>query len=198
MKGVWEQINQINGQIDQIKKQHKIYYDWVDDLECEIYNCDDKGQPITNKREQLPISRVGKLEDNVEKLKGLVADHTDKLDKMYDEPETLKEQVDDQKDEIGMVRGWSKRNQTGIKLNKIDIIALQRDVSRMRESLGEGFVAGVVNEGGIAAGGGKRRKRTRGKKRTKKRRKSRKKTRRKKRKKKTKKRRRKKRTKSRR
>ena len=181
MKGVW-------GQINKMKKTNKIYEKWTDHLICKIYKCNKEGEPITKDSDEYtagnlpPLSRIDKLEKRKYKYKKLKDKLEIRIKSLEDRLEELEKEHKAHTHDVPGVQ----QNETRSEENRARI----RDLESWRQRLGDGFVP-PVEEGddGPGAGGGKRRKRTRGKLRAKSRAKSRKKRRRKRRKKKTKKRR---------
>ena len=182
MKGVWGHINQIEKKNNQIEKKNKIYYDWIDTALCQIYKCDSEGEPITDKKGFLPRkSRIGKLEDKVEKLEGLVADHVSYFQQDGETVDTLKEQFDEHKKEMEDLKMlW--RRQVEERDNERDLRhTLRREVRALYAGPDRPPLDDNEEFSNVPFGGGKRRKRTRKKKRKKKTKKRRKKRNRKKR-----------------
>lgn len=191
---LWRNIKKIKKTI----KNYKHYAHWVDLLSCEVWNCkedkDGKNQPILNENGKLPESRIEKLEeilgssdsdtDSVESLGSSDSD-TDLVDSLDEEIQKLKDEIIQlnaraehyaTKQELDEVAQLGRDNQEQLDIHGGEIADLEARADEL-ETDRHGIIDRIERlegqrSGTGGTGGGKRRKRTRGKKRTKKRRKS--------------------------
>ena len=183
---LWRNIKKIKKTI----KNYKHYAHWVDLLSCEIWKCkkdkDGKNEPILNKNGTLPESRI----DILEEILGSSDSDTSSVDSL--DVDSLDEEIQQLKDkiiqlnartayyatkqELDEVAQLGRDNQEQLDIHGGEIADLEARAGEL-ETDRDGIIDRIERlegqrSGTGGTGGGKRRKRTRGKKRTKKRRKS--------------------------
>ena len=166
--------------IREIKKKAKIYYDWVDLLACEIWECkkdkDGNNQPILNENGKLPESRIDILEEN------LTSDSdTSSVDSLDEDIQQLKDEIiqlnartmyyvtQQQLDEVAEM---GRDNQERVNIHGDEIADLEARADEL-ETDRDGIIDRIERlegqrSGTGGTGGGKRRKKRTRKKRRKK------------------------------
>ena len=177
-----EELTQLQNKVTRISNNTK---DAITSLKCEVWKCNGN-EPILIDGKLPNPSRIGQLEESVKELEEMwnedsdddSDDSDDSDDEMIGQLENKLKELEEGLEEVRILR---RSRSTDIETNKTRSNGNRNRIANLeswRQRLGDGFVP-PVEEGddGPGAGGGKRRKRTRGKLRAKSRAKSRKKRR---------------------